>query len=101
MKKEGKKKYRRLRNELERATEKAKKEYIESVCDKTTGFRRTGCYYLMHVKTKVIGLERKPWKSKHWHQRLSGEYTRKSSSETSIENLGEVCYRAVQLAFST
>jgi len=34
MKKKGIKKYRWLRNELERATEKAKKEYIDSICDK-------------------------------------------------------------------
>jgi len=34
MKKEGRKKYKWLRNELESATEKGMKEYIDSMCDK-------------------------------------------------------------------
>jgi diphthamide synthase subunit DPH2 len=42
--KEGRKNYRRLRNELKRATENAKKEYLESICDDIIEFQRTGCY---------------------------------------------------------
>jgi type I site-specific restriction endonuclease len=38
---EGRKNYRRLRNELKRATDKAKKEYIESMCDEIIEFQRT------------------------------------------------------------
>ena len=44
--------YRRLRNELKRATEKARKEYIENTCTETMELRRTGRYYLMYMKTK-------------------------------------------------
>ena len=77
--KEGRKNYRRLRKELKRATDKAKKEYLESICDKIMEFQRTG--HLMHMKTR---LERKPCDSKHGHRRLSGEYNNRS--ETSTEN---------------
>jgi hypothetical protein len=69
----------KTRNELKRATDKAKKEYLESICDKIMEFQRTG--HLMHMKTR---LERKPCDSKHGHRRLSGEYNNRS--ETSTEN---------------
>ena len=39
---EGRKKYRWLRNELKRATEKGKNEYIESVCDNIMRCQSTG-----------------------------------------------------------
>ena len=39
--------YRRLRNELKRATEKARKEYLENACTEIMEFHRTGCYDLM------------------------------------------------------
>jgi type I site-specific restriction endonuclease len=35
---EGRRNYRRLRNELKRATDKAKKEYLEKICNKITEF---------------------------------------------------------------
>jgi type I site-specific restriction endonuclease len=38
---EGKKKYRRLRNELKRATDSAKKEYLDNICNEITEFQRT------------------------------------------------------------
>jgi hypothetical protein len=58
--KEGRKNYRRLRKELKRATDKAKKEYLESICDKIMEFQRTGHYNLTYMKTKKLG-----WKENH------------------------------------
>ena len=52
---EGRRNYRRLRNELKRATEMAKKEYLENICNEITGFQRTGRYDLMYMKTKELG----------------------------------------------
>jgi type I site-specific restriction endonuclease len=52
---EGRKKYRRLRNELKRATDNAKKEYLEKMCNEIMGFQRTGRYDLMYLKTKELG----------------------------------------------
>jgi type I site-specific restriction endonuclease len=43
----GRKNYRRLRNELKRATDNAKKEYLESICDEIIEFQRTGRYDLV------------------------------------------------------
>jgi ribonuclease HI len=39
---EGKKNYRRLGNELKRAADNAKKEYIENICNEIMEFQRTG-----------------------------------------------------------
>jgi hypothetical protein len=44
--------YRRGKNGLKRATDKAKKEYHDSVCDKVTEFQRTGHNDLKYMKTK-------------------------------------------------
>jgi len=41
---EGKKNYRRLRNELKRATENAKNEYLENICNEIMELQRTGRY---------------------------------------------------------
>ena len=49
---EGRKNYRRLRNELKRATEKAKKEYLENTWKDNMEFHRTGRYDLMYMKRK-------------------------------------------------
>jgi hypothetical protein len=45
--KEVRKNFIRLRNELKRATEKAKEEYQELICDTMIEFQRTECYDLM------------------------------------------------------
>ena len=45
---EGKRNYRRLRNELIRATEMARKEYLENTCTEIMEFHRTGRYDLMY-----------------------------------------------------
>jgi len=52
---ESRRNYRRLRNELKRATEMAKKEYLENICNEIIEFQRTGRYDLMYVKTKELG----------------------------------------------
>ena len=52
---EGRRNYRRLKNELERATETAKKEYHENICNEIIEFQRTGRYDLMYMKTKELG----------------------------------------------
>jgi len=40
---------------LKRATEKAKKEYLENKCTEIMEFQRTGHYDLMYRKTKELG----------------------------------------------
>ena len=47
--------YRRLTNELKRATETAKKEYLENICNEIIEFQRTRRYDLMYMKTKELG----------------------------------------------
>ena len=51
---EGRRNYRRLRNELKRAAETAKKEYVENICNEIMEFQ-TGRYELMYMKTKELG----------------------------------------------
>jgi hypothetical protein len=63
---EGGKKYRRLRNELKRATDNAKKEYLESICDEIIEFQGTGRYDLVYMKTKELG-----WKENHGFQNIA------------------------------
>ena len=60
--------YRRLRNELKRATQKAKKEYLENACTEIMEFHRTGCYDLMYMKTKELG-----WKDTQGIQNIGME----------------------------
>jgi hypothetical protein len=43
------------RNELKRATDNGKKEYLESICDEIIEFQRTRRYDLMYMKTKELG----------------------------------------------
>jgi hypothetical protein len=40
---------------IERATEKTKKEYLESICDKIMEFQRAGYYDFIYMKTKELG----------------------------------------------
>jgi hypothetical protein len=63
---EGRKNYRR--NELKRATDNAKKEYLDSICDEIIEFQRTGRYDLMYMKTKKLG-----WKENHGIQNIDIE----------------------------
>jgi len=52
---EGRKNHRRLRNELKRTTDNAKKEYLENIFNEIMEFQRTGLYDLMYMKTKELG----------------------------------------------
>jgi len=49
---EGRRNYGRLRNELKRSTEKAKKEYLQNTCTEIMEFHKTDRYDLMYMKTK-------------------------------------------------
>ena len=40
---------------MKRATEKARKEYLENICNEIMEMQRTGHYDLMYVKTKELG----------------------------------------------
>jgi uncharacterized membrane-anchored protein len=52
---ERRKNYRKLRNELKRTTDNAKKEYLEIICKKIMKSQRTGRYDLMYMKMKELG----------------------------------------------
>ena len=52
---EGRKNCGRLRNELKRATDNAKKEYLENICNEIMEFQRTGRYDLMYLNTNELG----------------------------------------------
>ena len=51
---EGRKNYRRLRNELLRDTNKANKELLEIIYAKITEYKRTGRYDSVHKKVKKL-----------------------------------------------
>ena len=51
---EGRRIYRRLRNEWKRPTENAKKEYLEDIHKEIMEFQRTGRCDLMYMKTKEL-----------------------------------------------
>jgi hypothetical protein len=40
---------------LKRATDKAKKEFLEKTCNEIMAFQRTGRYDLMYMKTEELG----------------------------------------------
>jgi len=40
---------------LKRATDNAKKEYLENICNEIMEFQRTGLYDLVYMKTKELG----------------------------------------------
>ena len=65
---EGGKNYRRLRNELKRATDNAKNEYLENICNEIMEFQRTERYNLMYMKTKELG-----WKETQGIQKLASK----------------------------
>jgi hypothetical protein len=86
--KEGRKNYRRLRNELKRVTDKAKKEYLGSICAEIMEFQRTGHYDLMYMKTKELS-----WKENHGIQNIGIEDCRGNiivDQRQSTENLNYI-----------
>ena len=52
---EGRKYYRGLRNELKKAKDNSKKEYLEKICNEIIEFQTTGRFDLMYMKTKELG----------------------------------------------
>jgi len=40
---------------LKRATDKAKEEYLENICNEIVELHRTGRYDFMYIKTKELG----------------------------------------------
>jgi hypothetical protein len=48
--KEGRQNYRRLKNELKRATYKSNKKYLDRICDKVMQIQRTGCNNIINMK---------------------------------------------------
>jgi hypothetical protein len=52
--KERRKGYSRLKNELKRTTEKTKKEYLESIRDETVEFQRTQRSDLVYMKKQKL-----------------------------------------------
>ena len=58
--------YTTLRNDMERATNKAKKVYVESICDEVMELERTECYDLLSMKLKKLG-----WEKSHMCQTLA------------------------------
>jgi len=52
---DGRKNYRWLRNKLKRATDNAKKECLENICNEIIEFQKTRRCDLMYMKTKVLG----------------------------------------------
>jgi hypothetical protein len=65
---EGRKNYRKLRNELKRITDNAKKEYLENICNQIMEFQRTGRYDLMYMETKEL-----VWKETQRNQNIGIE----------------------------
>jgi type I site-specific restriction endonuclease len=49
---EGRKNYRKLRNEMKRATDNAEKKYLENICKEIIEIQRTGRYDLCTRKQK-------------------------------------------------
>jgi hypothetical protein len=53
---------------LKKATDNAKKEYLENLCNEIMEFQRTRRYDLMYMKTKELG-----WKEKQGIRNISIE----------------------------
>ena len=88
---EGRKNYKRLRNELKRATDNAKKEYLETIHNEIMEFQRTGHYNFMYMKTKELG-----WKETQGIQNIGIEDSQGNRIvQQSAENVGELYYRTI------
>ena len=88
---EGRKNYRRLRNELKRATDSAKKEYLENMCNESMELQRIGRYGLMYMKTKELG-----WKETQGMQNIGIEGSQGNrivQQNQVLKIVGELYYR--------
>jgi hypothetical protein len=84
---------RRLRNDLKRATDKAKTEYLENACTEIIEFHRKRRYDLIYMKTKELG-----WKETQEIQNIGIEDShgnRIVDQKQVLENLEELCYRVI------
>jgi hypothetical protein len=91
---EGRKNYGRMRNKLKIATDNAKKEYLENICNEIMEFQRTGRYGLMYMKTKELG-----WKDAQGIQNIGIEDSQGNrivDQNQVLKNLGELYFRTIQ-----
>ena len=58
---------------MKRATDNAKKEYLENTCNEIMELQRTGRYDLMYMKTKELG-----WQETQWIQNIGIEVSRRN-----------------------
>jgi hypothetical protein len=54
-----------MKNYRRRKKDKAKKEYLESICDEMMKFKEQNI--MTECNDEGSELERKPWNSKQWH----------------------------------
>ena len=88
---EGRKNYRSLRNDLKRATDNAKKEYLENMCNESMELQRIGRYGLMYMKTKELG-----WKETQGMQNIGIEGSQGNrivQQNQVLKIVGELYYR--------
>jgi hypothetical protein len=79
---EGKKNYRRLRNKFKTATDKAKKEYLESICDEIMDIN------IIYIINNILNVY-------YINNNIINIINIYNGSETSIANLGELYYRVL------
>jgi len=58
---EGRKNYQRVRNELKRATDSVKKEYLENICNEIMEFQRTGYLRYCYTLSLTLALDGDGW----------------------------------------
>ena len=75
---------------MQRATEKAKNEYLENTCTEIMEFHRTGRYDLMYMNTKELG-----WKENQRIQNIGIEDSQGNRRVRQRQVLGELCYRTI------
>jgi hypothetical protein len=81
-----------MRNRLKRATEKDKKEYLDSIWDEIMECQRAGCFDIMYMNTKGLSA-----KENHGIQNIAIDNFKDQKllykTRMPNENLGELCYR--------
>jgi len=90
---EGMRNYRRLMNELKRATEKTRKEYLENLCNEIMELQRTGRYYLMYMKTNEL-----VWKETQAIQNngIEDSQGNRIVDQSKVLKMLENCYRTIR-----
>jgi hypothetical protein len=90
---EDRKNKRRLRTELKRATNNAKKQYLENICKEIMEYQRRGLYDLMYMKTDELG-----WKETQGIQNIGIEDSQENRSveQNQVLNVLENCFRNIR-----